>query len=326
MIGGVHVQEFMPQSKPRMNERSHEASHVEWLLNGPVRDTLGGVWSWANPWGRGFPYLEAAGLLLSLHCESLARDEDSPRVRHDCERIVSWIVPRLRGGVVAHRGGDYAFDTAIVIAGLDRWSRVSDTRSLAVRAAIAGGRTFLRSCLSDSVGQRGREDDGHWSRSFGPHLLKLGLAVEDPALQSLADQFVDTCWDGEHFRVHANSSSWYAHAHAYALEGLLALHAQGYAIDMSVVDAGLDTLRRAVRETGTSTDVAAQLVRIGLLRGWASEDDGLHGAWERIASRTQESGGVLYRDDSEDVNTWATIFMVQARRWSRIGADITWLA
>lgn len=319
-------QEPMTETRPRPAEISYERDHLEWLLDGPARDPSGGVWSWANPHGRGFAYLEAAGLLLSLHAESIARGHASAAVRADAERIVGWILPRLRGGVVAHCGADYAFDTAIVVAALDRWSAAVDDRSLVVRGAVANGRSFLRACLRDRVGQRGLDDDGHWSRAFGPHLLKLGLVLDGPVLDGLADQFIDTCWDGEHFRVHARSSSWYAHAHAYALEGLLALRARGYAVDMSVVDAGLDTLRRAMRETGTTTDVVAQFVRIGLLRGWAPEDDGLLVAWERIAGRRHPGGGMLYRAGAKDVNTWATVFTVQAHRWSRIGADAAWLA
>ncbi|MCO4772063.1 MAG: hypothetical protein KDA24_18670 [Deltaproteobacteria bacterium] len=303
-----------------------EAHHVAWLTDGPTRDDDGGVWSWANAGGRGFPYLEAAGLLLSLHCEALVREGPDPAIHADGARIVQWILPRLDGGVVEHKGARYAFDTAIVVASLDRWVAASDDDSLAVRGAVAGGRRFLATCVEQQVGQRGHPKDGHWSREFGPHLLKLAVAMEHPCLDGLANHFLRTCWDGERFHIHADSQSWYAHAHAYALEGLLALRARGHSIDMSVVDAGLDTLRRTVSESGTSTDVAAQLIRLGLLRGWSAEDEGLNGAWERVASRARVDGGVLYRDDSPDVNTWATVFTVQAHRWSRIGADPSWLA
>lgn len=313
----------MTQPAPRTKE--DETTHLTWLTDGPARDDVGGVRSWASPSGQGFPYLEAAGLLLSLHAESLARQGDSATVRADGTRIVEWILPQLDAGVVEHKGARYAFDTAIVVAALDRWT-VATGPSLRLTAAVAGGRRFLRSCLANRVGQQGRPDDGHWSRSFGPHLLKLALALDDPMVDGIADEFVHTCWDGERFRTHANSTSWYAHAHAYALEGLLALRQRGHAVDMSVVDAGLGALGRAVQETSTATDVAAQLVRLGLLRGWAPEDEGLQGAWERIAGRTREGGGMLYRDDTEDVNTWATVFTVQAQRWSRIGADPAWLA
>jgi hypothetical protein len=315
------MHEAAPQSAVQTEER-----HVAWLTGGPARDPDGGVWSWSAPEGRGFPYLEAAGLVLSLHAEAVARDCAGPRVRDDGARIVRWILPRLEGGVVVHNGARYAFDTAIVVAALDRWSATVEAPSLALQGAVAGGRRFLRECLDQEVGQRGLANDGHWSRAFGPHLLKLAVALDEPGLPGLAERFVRTCWDGERFRTHAGSTSWYAHAHAYALEGLLALRARGHAIDMSVVDAGLDTLRRAMHDLGTSTDVAAQLVRLGLLRGWAPEDEGLHRAWERLRGRACPGGGVLYRDDSPHVNTWATVFAAQALRWSRIGADPAWLA
>ncbi len=303
-----------------------EAPHVSWLVEGPARDEHGGVWSWTDGQTRGFPYLEAAGLLLSLHAEALGRGVGSPRIEADARRIAGWILPRLDRGVVAHKGARYAFDTAIVVAGLDRWSRVASDPDPTVELAVAGGRRFLRSCLAEQIGQRGKDDDGHWSRAFGPHLLKLVVALDDPSFGDLGAYFLETCWDGDHFRTHAASLSWYAHAHAYALEGFLALRAKGYSVDMSVVDAGLDSLRRVVRETATSTDVAAQLVRLGLLRGWSRDDEGLQGAWELIAGRTCDSGGVLYLDDVDHQNTWVTVFTAQAKRWSRLGPDPFWLA
>ena len=306
--------------------RDAEAQHLAWLVAGPARDRDGGVRSWANPERPGFPYLEAAGLLLSLHAEAIARGLDARSLRADGDTIAAWLTARLQGGVVLHRGALYAFDTAIVVAALDRWRRVAPG-GLDLAVPIAQGREFLAESLRTRRGQRGAAMDGHWSRAFGPHLLKLAIALEDDALLDEARaHLVRTCWDGHRFRVHANADGWYAHAHAYALEGLLAMRARGIAIDLSLVDSGLATLRSAVQDLDTPTDVAAQLVRLGLLRGWSPEDEGLQVAWARLRDRGQPGGGVIYRPGAEDVNTWATIFTVQALRWSRLGADPAWLA
>lgn len=305
-----------------------EQEHLAWLLSGPARAPDGGVRSWVNPSRPGFLYLEAAGLLLSLHAEAIGRGAplDLERVRADGECVARWLLGRLTDGVVVHRHAQYAFDTAIAVAALDRWRATGQTAP-GLDAAIAGGGRFLKDSLRTRHGQRGAADDGHWSRAFGPHLLKLAVALDDSELLDAArSELIRTCWDGRRFLVHERSESWYPHAHAYALEGLLAMRARGLAIDLSVVDTGLATLRGAVQDAATPTDVAAQLIRLGLLRGWSPEDEGLTLAWQRLAERRQPGGGVLYRPESADVNTWATIFAVQALRWSRIGADPAWLA
>lgn len=313
-----------PQRRP-LPTIDPEPEHLSWLLEGPAREPDGGVRSWANPSRPGFLYLEAAGLLLSLHAEALGREADET-VRADGDAIARWLLGRLQAGVVIHRQTRYAFDTAIVVAALDRWGRVAGA-SDGLQEAVTRGRSFLASCLRRGHGQTGAPDDGHWSRAFGPHLLKLAVALNDDALLDAArHRLVSTCWDGRRFRIHDRSDSWYPHAHAYALEGLLAMRARGVSIDLSVVDAGLATLRDALRDSDTPTDVAAQLVRLGLLRGWQPEDEGLTTAWERLRERRHPGGGLVYRAGSSDVNTWATIFTVQALRWSRIGADPAWLA
>jgi hypothetical protein len=306
-----------------------EQQHLSWLIAGGAREPGGGVRSWANPSRPGFLYLEAGGLLLSLHAEALGRGDvvDPERVRADGVAVARWLLSRLDRGVVVHREARYAFDTAIVVAALDRWRTVSGDPAVGLEAAIDSGRGFLMNCLRTRQGQTGTADDGHWSRAFGPHLLKLAVALDDTdLLDDARTQLVRTCWDGRRFLLHARSDSWYPHAHAYALEGLLAMRARGQTIDLSMVDTGLATLRNAVQDADTPTDVAAQLIRLGLLRGWSAEDEGLSVAWARLRERARTGGGLVYRAGSSDVNTWTTIFTVQALRWSRIGADPAWLA
>ncbi|MCO4773017.1 MAG: hypothetical protein KDA24_23490 [Deltaproteobacteria bacterium] len=81
-----------------------EAAHVWWLTERPTLDPAGAVRPWSRTQARGFEHLEAAGLLLSLHAESLAGLGDSPAVRADGAGIVEPILRRLESGVVEHRG------------------------------------------------------------------------------------------------------------------------------------------------------------------------------------------------------------------------------
>lgn len=293
-----------------------EVRDVSWLLRGPVRRPDGGVLSWVAGRRPGFVYAEAEGLLLSLHAEALARGPEEQVVRRDGRILARRLVESLDGvGAVVHRGARYVFDTAIVVAALRRWRHVDSTGP---SPEVSAG--WLTDRLADGVAQEGAPRDGHWSRSFGPHLLKAALAVpEEPLLAELAERFCATCWDGAWFTCHADTDAVYAHAHAYALEGLLALRAAGVPVGSECLAVGTASLLAAAARDDLSTDVLAQTVRLALATGWPPHHRAVLDVLGRLEARAALGGGLRYAPGSDDVNAWATIFGVQARRWLRIG-------
>jgi len=302
-----------------------ELEDLAWLLSGPVRRPDGGVLSWTAPDGSGFAYAEAEGLLLSLHAEARAREPDvlvGPLVA-DGRRLAA----RLGGaldevGAIVHGGARYAFDTAIVAAALRRWQAVDPTGPSPEPAAA-----FVRSCMEGRVGQEGLDDDGHWSRSFGPHLLKAALALPDePLMADLADRFASTCWSDGWFTCHDETDHVYPHAHAYALEGLLAMRARGERAGTDRIAPGLESLLRAAASDRLSSDVVAQTVRIALAAGIPALDPRVSDLERQLRGRAAVGGGIRYSRTSAHVNAWATTFAVQARRWIRIGPSPLHLA
>lgn len=303
-----------------------EERHHRWLLEGDVRTAEGAVLSWANSARPGFAYAEAMGLLLSLHAEGLARG-DAPagrdRVHQDGACLAQALVAQIGpDGAVIHGGVRYAFDTAIVVAALRRWHRIR--RSPRLAAAIHRGQAFLLACLRQGTGQFGAVRDGHWSREFGPHLLKLALALDDPApVANLVGPLLDSCWSDDWFSCHGDTERIYPHAHAYALEGLAALRAWGHAVPTGVLERGVASLVAVAEQS--PTDVIAQTLRLSSLGprtdlGPAASLVGL------LRSRATDAGGLRYRAGSDDRNSWVTVFGLQALRWQRIGADVQWLA
>ncbi len=293
-----------------------EVRDLRWLLHGPARRADGAVLSWANPVHPGFAYAEAEGLLLSLHAEALAREPERAGIRLDGRRLARRLVDGLDdAGAVVHRGVRYAFDTGIVVAALRRWSEVES-----VERGWATSTDWLRGRLAAGVGQEGATGDGHWSRSFGPHLLKCALALPgDSLLADLADRFCATCWDGAWFTCHDATDAVYPHAHAYALEGLLALRASGVVDRTDHLRSGVTSLLSAAAREQLSTDVIAQAVRLALAVGLSPHTPDVLAALRRMESRSAVGGGLRYASGSGDVNAWATMFGVQARRWTRIG-------
>ncbi len=289
---------------------------VHWLVHGPVRLADGGVLSWVNPRRPGFPYQEAAGLLLSLHAEAVAR-EGREDLRADGRLLAAGLRARLTdAGAVVHYGIRYVFDTAVVAAALDRWASVDGGPDGAVC------RQFLRSTLALGRGQRGSEADDRWSLVFGPHLLKVALALPgERIVADLAERFCATAWDGAWFRTEPHGRGIYAHSHAYALEGLIALEAQGVAAASGLIDAGIRSLEDIIDRPETTSDVVAQTARLALLRGRDAS-----GPIAALRARVGHGSAVRYRPGVDDLNSWASVFAAQALRWSRVGADPLWLA
>jgi hypothetical protein len=302
-----------------------ELRDLAWLLDSPIRLADGGVLSWVSPQGPGFRYTEAEGLLLSLHAEARIREPDvlvGP-IDADGRRLAARLAAALDPvGAVVHHGARYAFDTTVVAAALGRWQSIHPTGP-GPEAAVR----FVRSCLEREIGQEGVEDDGHWSRSFGPHLLKAALVLpDDPLLTGLADRFASTCWEDGWFTCHDATDHIYPHAHAYALEGLLALRAQGVEAGTHRLEPGLRSLLRAASSQRLSSDVIAQTMRIALAMGLPGHDPEVMALERQLQGRAARGGGIRYSRTSGHVNSWATTFTVQARRWMRLGASPLHLA
>ncbi len=319
------------------------AGSIEWLQSAHVVRSDGRVMSWVNPERPGYPYPEIAGYLLSfLSWEGSSTVETRDRIASGLAADVS------AGGGVGRWGIDYAFDSAMALTGLLRHEHVGG--GLPEPALADRLYEFVVRCVAGRSAYTGDSDTdpSHWSVSYGCHLLKLAIALTEyeasRALPSPSDcvrQLVEDLvplYDEGRFRVNDLSRETYTHAHCYAVEGLLTLDRRGMGEFRPLIEGAADWLARVQFDDGglpsrhdgriaigpAHTDCTAQAVRI-----WSLVDGQRYsteiGRAATFLREMEKEGAFRYRPDCDDMNTWATMFAVQALRWADEGGDLTWM-
>ena len=301
-----------------------------WLRRAPLKRD-GAVLSWVNPRHPGYPYPEAAGFLLEL----LAQDGARSAALRDriAGRLVCDVSPR---GGYGRDGVDYLFDTAVILTALLAHERAGGALSVRLKQRLFDTlASALRARRATSVPV---SRDGHWSASYGCHLLRILTCLEacrqsglghdcDGLASRLLDDLLPLFRDGR-FRIHAHSTRTYLHAHCYAVEGLLGFTAGNGSSLRPVLRESAEWLVRVQRPCGglpawhngrrawgcCRADATAQAVRL-----WTEVDrQGFARPIARglaLLTRMQHpSGGLRYQSGSADLNTWATVFTVHAAR------------
>jgi len=282
-----------------------ESTLLDWLSSQQRLGADGRVLSWSNEQHPGYAYDEATALLASLW----AWRGDTRRR----EALAGALEERLEErGWLGRDGISYVFDTALALPLL------ADPEPVARRVEEA-----LR--LRQACSQVDRP--GWWSQSYGAHLLKCGFWLARVGRRAFAEQLaedlIERCFDGERFHIHEDSATTYLHSHCYALEGLL-----GLGLRPDVVSAGAWWLAQQQDEDGAlpgwfaqpspwrPADVCAQALRLWTLVDREAFAEPIERATRRLAALQDPSGGIRYHDGSDDVNSWASIFALQALRWS----------
>jgi hypothetical protein len=324
-------------------ELSRPTTPLEWLQSDDVARPDGSVMSWVNPEHPGYSYPEIAGYLLSYLARH-GRETLAVRTRV-AERLLTDMSQR---GAVGRAGVDYVFDTAMALAGV-----------LAHRATggVLPDRTMphrLRDYIVQTLAER-RAFDGpmpatadHWSVSYGCHLLKCVIALlayhddhPDSRTTRIVGQVLDELLplhDGERFRSNALTDTTYTHAHCYAVEGLLALDGRGqrglrpwiessadWLARIQLPDGGVPSSHDGAQPLGPAHgDCTAQAVRIWTCVNPDRYARSIDSALEFLRDLSV-GGGIRYRTDSSDVNTWVTIFGAQAFEFADMGAEWRWI-
>lgn len=271
------------------------------------------VLSWVNPDHAGYPYPEAAGLLIRWLAQ---RRSPVPK------RVVQHLATRVECDSVGRDGFTYAFDTGVVLAGLEALDATEDPRWTAARERLA-----TLSVVSSGAQPR-------WSTVRGPHMLKLAVGCaarasrgwSTPSLESIASVPAEQDATGR-LRTPPHEHS-YIHAHAYATEGMLALRSLGLRPPASV-DGCIDFLRSAQRDDGSlpawsdggpsRADTTAQAIRLWVLHDRTGHSEAIDRALSFLDTLTDAEGLVRYETQSADRNTWCTLFAAQARVWAAGG-------
>jgi len=319
-----------------------QAEYAAWLTSPRVIRSDGSVMSWVNPEHPGYPYPEIAGYMLSYL--SLHGRETAPTRNRIAQRLLRQMAP---SGAVGRRETEYVFDSAMVLAGL--LAHEANGGLLPDAAMIDRLRDYIVRRLERRVGLDGALEAApeHWSASYGCHLIKTFIALTaydatrathtTPLIERMLAELLPL-YDRGRFHVNADSDITYVHAHCYALEGLLVLDGRGRSGLRSWIEGGAEWLAAGQAPNGgmpaefdsdgprmeAHADCTAQAVRI-----WAAVDRQRYAAeiergLDYLASLTI-GGGIRYRDESSDVNTWATIFGAQAMDWAQKGGSWQWL-
>jgi len=143
---------------------------------------------------------------------------------------------------------------------------------------------------------------------------------------------------GGRHRPFDGASDTYLHAGLYTLEGLVFLRARGLADDaVEALHAGCIWLAAvqhadggirawagdAVAHGPVRADATAQAVRVWLAVDPVRWREPVERATAALATLQDERGGLRYASDSVHVNTWASLFALQALRWLDNGAAPT---
>ncbi len=304
---------------------------LDWLAGPEVVRDDGAVVSWHNPAHPGYPYPEAAGLVLSV----LALHGCAAERRH---RIAARLARQVEDDAVGRDGRSYAFDLAVVCRGLLLHRDVGgDVPEAIVRRGLAR----LARALRERRPVWPESTDTRWSTRFGPHLLKAAtVLIGCPEHHGVVVDVVEATIGLAQTRIDSLAvdrcaprvGPVYLHAACYAAEGAWVLGAWGMLPDalrracqdlaerFAASLASLQDARGALPawydgRPGSAirpSDTVAQAVRlwssIDLDRYRAHVDAGL--AWLRRVS--SPGGAVAYHETSGDLNTWATAFAVQA--------------
>lgn len=333
--------------RPSIADRSPRAGRpqrdelLRWLESDAVVDGEGRVSSWHNPEHPGYAYPEAGGLWLA----TMAREPEVDEARLD--RVAAWLRACEQGGGIGRDGREYLFDHGMVVAGRLAWAVRRGSDVAGERGSIA---TML-ACLRNNRATAPAGMQTRWSERFGPHLLKLALPLaqwvelgaDDEAVQALVRLHEELRPESDDGRVPSagRDGPTYLHACCYAAEGLwrlseaplpramraearaLAERTAAWLASVQRADGGLPPWHDGTRGWGPApADVAAQAVRL-----WSGLDrERYRGAVERslgfLATITEPCGGVRYHEDSRDLNTWATLFTVQALDFAEGRADV----
>lgn len=308
---------------------------LDWLCSDNVIQARDGhVISWFNPTHPGYAYPEAAGLLLSL------------LVAHDLGKsIQKSIVLGLTDDASKTTGlgkedREYLFDTSIVLSALLAYVK---TGELLPEPELPNRLfQFITYLLSEkrATNDEAIKQSERWSLGYNCHMLKVVICLaayyeqySDPKcidlIEDIIHDFLPLYQDG-YFYTDSQSSNIYIHANCYAVEGLICLQQKGFkdfSMTISKCAEWLATIQQAdggipswYDEQNTiftsHADTTAQAVRI-----WSFVDRGLFQAEISFAldflKRLQSpEGGLYYCSESKDINTWATIFAVQAIQWA----------
>lgn len=327
--------------------------HLDWLLSLTALTPNGLLPAWMDGAKASYPYAEATGYLLSLlaYVYLNTGQELLSRAAATTARALAKEVTEPAG---AGRDGEiFLFDTIACLRGFHDFLAVftdPDDRTLrpsihaaAERLALTARRMIAERSAGLALAANRPE---HWSRRYNVHLIKSlhhfhvcrpDLLEADEVDRAIHLFYKDHYRDG-FFHPEGEETGVYLHAHCYAMEGLVGLRWQlspewaGRLEQMGeqltriqLPNGALPRFRPPNGRPEIAVDTTAQAVRL-----WQCLDrTGFHDAIARalgfLATMTAPNGGVRYTPEKPHLNSWTTIFVVQALLWRFLPPEGEWI-
>lgn len=347
-------QELQISEKPTPDFWSME----QWMTSA-IRDINGGIYSWQRDGENGYLYSEITGYGIKLYTYLYDLFKD-PKYLHMAKQSTNYINSQINGscGGMSREGIYYVFDTAICLSGiLSYYGYVIDNEHMDNKHIDKNGIEKLlnfsyynllnKSPIELNGSTKTDLDFNHWSLSYGSHLLKCCIALsqssniferEKEKLDNMIDKLcIDVLhnFHNGHFHTNCYSKEVYTHSHCYATEGLIYLNRPEH---LCIIEESANWLSTVQNQDGSLynryfsdkcqekvADITAQAIRIWIWTNKDKYDYNIMKAFSFLKSLQSPEGGIYYKPGSKDINSWVTMFTMNAVAWHRNGADTRWL-
>jgi hypothetical protein len=334
--------------------------NMEKWISSEIYDKNGGIYSWQRNDEKGYLYDEITGYGIKLYMYLYDIFED-PKYIKMARQSISYIDSQINGscGGMSRDGIYYVFDTSICLSGVlsyydyyidrkyvidDRYMRKENIKKLLNFSYYS---LLKRSPITLNGSMQTNIDFNHWSLSYGSHLLKCCVALSqssnifkdekeklDKLIDRLCVEILKNFHNG-HFHTNCNSKDVYTHSHCYATEGLIYLNRPEY---LDIIKRSASWLATVQNLDGSlynryfsekiqeeAADVTAQSIRIWI---WTDKEKFSHNiekGFSFLRSLQSPEGGIYYKPGSKDINSWVTMFTMNAVLWDIHGANTKWL-
>ena len=337
-----------------MNQKEMHDKILYWFSNSDIRNKNGAVYSWLNPQHEGYIYPEIIGYSIKLfsYLYSIEKNNKFKELAVSSADYISSILSK--NGSVLRSGIEYVFDTGICLSGmlsLDKTNLLKENhrRSINIMAQ------FIRNSLSKKIpsfkDRKPLIDNSRWSLSYGPLFIKTAISLIEYGkysndleyldfAENIVNEIIDKTLKGGHFSINEFQDWTYAHLHCYAIEGLCFLHANGHKQYSDIIQKCAQWLSDVQNDDGSidnwhyrdnvkkekQGDTTAQSIRIWLFKDKVKYKSNINKAISFLKTLQSPEGGLYYNHNSKDVNSWVSIFALQALHWNiNNRVDFDWI-
>lgn len=327
-----------------MNQKEMYDKILYWFSNSDIRKKDGAVYSWINAQHEGYIYPEIVGYSIKLfsYLYSIEKNSKFKELAVSSADYISSILSK--NGSVSRSGIEYVFDTGICLSGmlsLDKNNLLKENHKKSVDAMAQ----FIRSSLSKKIPSfRDRKpfiDNSNWSLSYGALFIKTAISLIEYGeyshnleylnfAENLVKEIIGKTFRGDHFSINEFHNWTYTHPHCYATEGLCFLYLKGHKQYSKIIEKSAQWLSSIQNNDGSVNnwhyrdnvikekqgDATAQAARIWLFQDKTKYKENINKAILFLKTLQSSEGGLYYNNNSKDINSWVSMFALQALYWN----------